>query len=225
MRPLFPTLATVNWRPSLPPDPPSGVMSHRSASDSFLARRSSLCSSWLRRSVAGSKDVGPAPLDDIRTLVSADLDPVRSPSLAKPGGVLRNLMSRGALGDWGFLKDGPRCGWLSWGRRTVGGRLPGGDCMGSSRAASMASVPTARCAVARCFCCGPRHLKSVGKCFVLRAAADEGGTGGLRCGYDDEGSGRHVRGFPAGAERVIVGLLWLCDRVKETMTAGTVLQV
>jgi hypothetical protein len=58
--PLFPTLATVNCRPSRPAEPPSGVMSHFSLSTSFLPFASLPSSPPDLLSAAGSSDFAPA---------------------------------------------------------------------------------------------------------------------------------------------------------------------
>ena len=89
MRPLCPTLATANFLPSRPAEPPSGVMSHLFASWlPFLSRRPASISSRDLRSVTGSSARGfgllpgptPAPAG-------------RSPSLLGFGGDRRRRAS------------------------------------------------------------------------------------------------------------------------------------
>ncbi len=67
MRPLFPTFATANWRPSRPAEPPSGAMSNLSSSWlPFLIRHEGI-SSWDLRSDTGRSVLG-NKLGDVRDL-------------------------------------------------------------------------------------------------------------------------------------------------------------
>lgn len=102
--PLLPTLATVNWRPSLPAEPPSGAMSHLSASASLVALGRALSSCSLR-SVSGTRGraevVLRKDLDAVLVVVVASL-----PVIVVVLGEVRLYLGspRERLGDAGFRR-------------------------------------------------------------------------------------------------------------------------
>ena len=143
MRPLLPTLATAKCLPSRPAEVPSGAMLVLSSSEPpLLARQYGLLSSGLFFSVTGTRGfvtvLGSSGVLDLTDPVLWPMAPgARSPSFAAgPGGDLRNLETSRveALGEKGLLSVDSRCSCVPCPVRP----LAGGDCMGSSMAASIA---------------------------------------------------------------------------------------
>ena len=98
--PLFPTLATVNWRPSRPAEAPSGATSHRSFSSSRLASDSVLLTDLC--SVKGT--IGRPVVDGLRiTLVDGFGGVVSLASDTLPPDTFRVVLSYFAPAPWAVV--------------------------------------------------------------------------------------------------------------------------